>query len=344
MKVFLSWSGERSKRLASALADWLPRVIQELDPWMSDRSISAGKSWHEELEQALNSCDCAIICVTPENTTSPWLLFEAGALSRAYRNAIAIPLYYGLSPAEATGPLSQRQGVPSSQDGLYSLVKSLNARASRPLPTPALDQSFAVWWPKLSGEIQALEATSSSASAGVVMLRRVLFAVTHDFQSPDMLAHEDLATLERCFPGRVTVQSPTSLADLSAALTSSKFDIVHLLAMVQPATGKMLLGDGESLRAEGLRKLLEKTDAKFIFLATCDSLVLAAEIARSLSVVAAFGTVKAEVISSWQRTFYHLLSIGRPLSEAYEVARSSSDQPIVLLTRSDSRFLLQDPP
>jgi hypothetical protein len=112
--------------------------------------------------------------------------------------------------------------------------------------------------------------------------------------------------------------------------------------MVEPATGKTLLGNGDSIKADGLRNLLVKTEAKFVFLATCDSLVLASEIVRSLSVVAAFGTVKAEFMTSWQRTFYHLLSIGRPLSEAYEVARSTSDQPIVLLTRSDSRFLSQD--
>jgi hypothetical protein len=344
MKVFLSWSGERSKRVASALADWLPNVIQELEPWMSDRSIAAGERWHEELEEALDACQTAVICVTPENTTSPWLLFEAGALSRAYRQAVAIPLYSGLKPAEAVGPLAQRQGVAATEEGIRNLLNTLNKRASRPLPPSALDQSFAVWWPGLRGKLQVLEESASSARAGVVRLGRVLFAITRDFQAPEMLADADLATLEQCFPGRVTVQNPTSLTQLSAALASSKFDIVHLLAMVEPATGRILLGDGETIKADGLRNLLVKTEAKFLFLATCDSLVLASEIVRSLSVVAAFGTVKAEVITSWQRIFYHLLSIGRPLSEAYEVARSSSDEPIVLLTRSDSRFLLDEQP
>ena len=184
-----------------------------------------------------------------------------------------------------------------------------------------------------------MEPSASGASA--VRIRKVLFAVTEDFEAPDMLAEVDHAILEQDFPGQVTVQRPTSLSKLSEALTSSKFDIVHLLAMVEPTSGKTLLGHGESIKAEGLRKLLVASQAKFAFLATCDSLVLAAEIVRSVSVVAAFGSVNAESITAWQRTFYGLLAIGRPLSEAYEIAKESSDQPIVLLTRNDTKFIVE---
>ena len=84
MNVFISWSGERSKAIATILTNWLPQVIQALKPWMSDRSISPGASWYVELERALEACQYAIVCVTPENSNAPWLMFEAGALSRAY--------------------------------------------------------------------------------------------------------------------------------------------------------------------------------------------------------------------------------------------------------------------
>lgn len=42
LKVFISWSGERSKEMANALREWLPMVLQYVEPFVSDKDISAG--------------------------------------------------------------------------------------------------------------------------------------------------------------------------------------------------------------------------------------------------------------------------------------------------------------
>jgi len=34
MKVFVSWSGDRSKVVAESLSKWLPDVFQDLTIWM----------------------------------------------------------------------------------------------------------------------------------------------------------------------------------------------------------------------------------------------------------------------------------------------------------------------
>ena len=76
MKVFISWSGPRSRHLAEALRNWLPKVIQSLEPWMSDADISAGARWLSEVSTVLGDAKVGILCVTPE---SVFTIFPVGA-------------------------------------------------------------------------------------------------------------------------------------------------------------------------------------------------------------------------------------------------------------------------
>src|SRR6266850_5202901 len=111
MKVFFSWSGERSHSLAKAFREWLPNVIQAVDPWVSSADIVAGARWQSEIALQLQEARVGIIFLTPENVSSPWLLYEVGALSRALETAYMCPYLFGFSPSELRGPLIQFQAV-----------------------------------------------------------------------------------------------------------------------------------------------------------------------------------------------------------------------------------------
>jgi len=43
MKVFLSWSSEKSLAVAQALREWLPYVNAEIQPWVSGTDIAPGE-------------------------------------------------------------------------------------------------------------------------------------------------------------------------------------------------------------------------------------------------------------------------------------------------------------
>jgi hypothetical protein len=86
LRIFLSWSKQRSGALANELRDWLPRVIQSLHPWMSHSDIEKGSQWFLEVGRSLARSKIGIICLTPENIGNPWLLFEAGALSKGRKS------------------------------------------------------------------------------------------------------------------------------------------------------------------------------------------------------------------------------------------------------------------
>ena len=100
MKIFLSWSGETSRKVAVALRGWLPKVIQAIDPWMSSEDIAKGARWGSDIATQLSEADAGIICLTRENMNAPWILFEAGALSKYVDASLVCPYLYGLSLAD----------------------------------------------------------------------------------------------------------------------------------------------------------------------------------------------------------------------------------------------------
>ena len=103
MRIFLSWSGSVSKQVASTLRDWLPKVIQAIDPWMSAEDIDKGSRWSSEVEEQLRTIKAGIICVTVENRAASWLNFEAGALSKTVDKEMVCPFLFGLRPSDLTG-------------------------------------------------------------------------------------------------------------------------------------------------------------------------------------------------------------------------------------------------
>ena len=88
MRVFISWSGTKSRLLAEALRDWIPYVLPSAEPWMSATDIVPGARWSIEIASQLDTANVGIICLTPENIDAPWIMFEAGALSKTLSRAL----------------------------------------------------------------------------------------------------------------------------------------------------------------------------------------------------------------------------------------------------------------
>jgi len=165
MNVFISWSGTRSKTLAVYLHEWIKTVVQRTEPWMSERDIEAGQRWNEQLASKLKETDFGIICLTPENLTAPWLLFEAGALAKALNNARVIPLLFDLDKVDLTFPLAQFQAVESNREGFFSLASAVNSA----LPEGSLDKThlnniFNGLWPDMENNIQKLNKSAVDPS------------------------------------------------------------------------------------------------------------------------------------------------------------------------------------
>jgi uncharacterized protein YegP (UPF0339 family) len=99
-----------------------------------------------------------VVCLVPENQGAPWLLFEAGALSKTLdSNTLLIPYLTEMTTAQLAGPLAQFQAVTGDESGTFSLLLTLNkALGSGGIPQNTLEESFEVWWPRLASELVKL--------------------------------------------------------------------------------------------------------------------------------------------------------------------------------------------
>jgi hypothetical protein len=165
MKIFLSWSGARSLAVAKLLRDWLPLVIQNARPWLSAEDIERGARWSTSLARELVDTQFGILCVTAENRRAPWLLFEAGALSKSLERSLVCPLLLDVHPADLDGPLVQFQGATACKEDAWKLIQTLNgAMGESRLIDLQLERTFSRWWPDLANALARLPPANDGMS------------------------------------------------------------------------------------------------------------------------------------------------------------------------------------
>lgn len=155
MKIFISWSGTSSHSVALALKEWLPSVIQAVEPFVSSEDIQKGVRSFPEISQELEAAHFGIVCLTPENLSAPWLLFEAGALSKSLGQGRVSPLLVGVKESDVKGPLAQFQMTKVESGDVRKLVKTMNAQLpeSQRLDDSILVKAFDKWWPDLEPKL-----------------------------------------------------------------------------------------------------------------------------------------------------------------------------------------------
>jgi hypothetical protein len=166
MKIFISWSGELSQSVALILRQWLQNVIQVVDPYVSSEDIEKGSRWFSDIDKKLEESDFGIVCMTRENMNKPWILFEAGAISRSISRSRVTPLLIDFSPADLGGPLAQFQATTLSENEMLRLVKDIGTYLGDSRFNDALiERAFHKWWPDLQQSMtQLIESVGRSDS------------------------------------------------------------------------------------------------------------------------------------------------------------------------------------
>jgi len=156
MRVFLSWSGERSKLVAELLNTWLKCTIQSLQPWISTRGIGRGELWFPAINRELAQTSVGIVCLTRDNINAPWILFEAGALAKGLDSNRVITFLIDLDPSDVNDPLAQFNHTLPVKDSLYELLNTVNTLSSNPLEIKIIERVFEKYWDEFEKEFKSI--------------------------------------------------------------------------------------------------------------------------------------------------------------------------------------------
>ncbi|MER6424545.1 hypothetical protein [Streptomyces sp. NPDC001137] len=173
LKVFVSWSGKPSQQCALLLREILPAFNTLIEPFVSSEDIAKGDRGFDVIAGRLAGSRFGIVCVTPENRRTPWISFEAGALSKELGGPRLAPLLlFGTTVADLVGtPLTQFQATTADapQEVLH-LIKTVNGLCEVPQKDQVIEELFEMYWPKLheglariAPEAEAAEGADGSA-------------------------------------------------------------------------------------------------------------------------------------------------------------------------------------
>jgi hypothetical protein len=204
MKIFISWSGARSKAVAEAIQKWLRIVLQATEPWVSSRNIDNGSVWQRAILDEIKTSNYGIVCLTKDNLSQPWLHFEAGALAKLEDSRV-FTLLVDVVPSDVSGPLTMFQHTSADGGGLFRLVSSINEKLPKPLSTEDLKDTFDIQWPrfeqllKAAREIPLIDASSPRSPTEILaevleVVRSLNQKVSHFEEKPP---HESILSALR---------------------------------------------------------------------------------------------------------------------------------------------------
>jgi ribosomal protein L18E len=221
VKIFLSWSKERSKQVALFLHDWLQCVLQSSEPWMSDVDIDRGSLWTNDINGNLNISAAGIICLTKSNLNEPWILFEAGALSKGLESSRVCCLLIDLQPTDISGPLSQFNHTLPDKSNIRKLIFTLNERSDKKLNQEILNKVFEMNWPTFEINLTKIIKETEGDEKSIIP-KRSEEEILNEILSTTRMLNKRVNNLEYSQKNREIYNDETKIKDFTKPLKSNK--------------------------------------------------------------------------------------------------------------------------
>ncbi len=206
----------------------------------------------------------------------------------------------------------------------------------------AIAESLAETRAKFHQQITAL-GLRTNRTGHVVPMRRALCLASSQYSQARLQA--DLKYIHDFFSEREVTSEQGVTADSFQDYfgPGQVWDMVHLGLFVDKENQHMLFdsasgGQKESLHIQAIEGMIKECGAALVVIITCDSLLFGEQLARFTNVIAGHQAIAPSSALSWAKVFYQALSVGMPLSQAFDKAQDAADPGLVLLARKDIRF------
>lgn len=160
MKIFMSWSGERSKAIAEEFKSFLSKVLQQTQPFISSQDIELGSLGQNRVMQEVTERRFGLIFITPENKKSEWIHYEAGGLIKDLEKDRVVPILFGIEKKEISKPLSQFQMIEFNKKSVLDLIKQINLLTEKPLDPESLNEVFDAFFVRSQDKINSVISDS----------------------------------------------------------------------------------------------------------------------------------------------------------------------------------------
>ncbi|GEM_PF-3213088 len=157
MKIFFCWSGESSHKISLLFDDFLKAIFPFIETFISSENIANGLMWNDILKKELKNCSIGILFITKQNINSPWINFEAGALSNSFVNSRVIPFLFGVEKSDIRFPLAMFQSCDANKDEIQKFFMSINNYSEEPMIKESiLIKNFESFWPNWENKLVIL--------------------------------------------------------------------------------------------------------------------------------------------------------------------------------------------
>jgi len=170
INIFLSWSGETGKLIATKLRSLLRIHLRGVKPFMSDVDIQKGEMWKKILDESLMETGYAMFIITPDAMNSVWMSYEAGCICTTSKNRensilprnVIFPLLFKGQGDRTPSYLSDLSGIEFTkekwQDIFYRIAKSSNEKLSDDdfMENSHINESFECFWQLFDQEVSSI--------------------------------------------------------------------------------------------------------------------------------------------------------------------------------------------